>query len=87
MRPHTVTNGQLVQLLTALGFTRTSLNERYDLFTEPKTDMAFPLPKGDPNAPARASHVDGLRVQLAYRGLMDEADFEAHFATPAAAKL
>ncbi len=86
MRPHTVTNGQLVQLLTALGFTRTNLNERYDLFTEPKSDMAFPLPKSDPTAPARASHVDGLRVQLAYRGLMDEADFDAHFANLVAVK-
>lgn len=87
MKPHAISNGQLVQLLTELGFARAPLNERYDLFTESKTDMAFPLPTGDPDAPARATHIDGLRVQLAYRGLMDAADFEAYLSSPVAAKI
>ena len=86
MKPRTITNGDLVQLLLSLGFVRSKLNEHYDLFTESKTDMAFPLPKGHPDAPARTSHVDGLRVQLAYRGLMGETEFEAQFNTPVAVK-
>jgi hypothetical protein len=86
VKTRTITNHDLVQLLLSLGFERAKLNEHYDLFTESKTDMAFPLPKGVPTAPARTSHVDGLRVQLAYRNLMDEAEFDARFSTPVAVK-
>lgn len=80
MKAKTVTNAQLADLLVSLGFTRKSRDEQYDVYSEPTTDMWFPIPKVDRHAPARASHVDALRVQLSYRGLMAETDFDAFIA-------
>jgi hypothetical protein len=84
MKTETVTNGQLADLLVSLGFTRKSRDDHYDVYSEPTTDMWFPLPKADRHAPARTSHLDALRAQLSYRGLMTEGEFDAHFADGAA---
>ncbi len=86
MKTETITNGQVADLLVELGFTRKSRDEHYDVYSEPTTDMWFPLPKVDRHAPARTSHIDALRVQLSYRGLMAESEFDAYFAEGTAVK-
>ena len=80
------TYGQLVELLTRLGFTRRAINNDYELFSHRRSGMSFPLPMCDMDARARGTHIDGLRLQLDYRGLMEHAEFDAYFATASAAK-
>lgn len=82
----TVTCGQVRQLLHDLGFTRSPLDDRYDAFVEDRTDMFFAVPKWADDHPARESDLASLRLQLSYRGLMEEADFNAFLAGATKAK-
>lgn len=56
------------------------LNARHVGFYEKKSESLFVLPKSDPETVARELHVRHVRFQLHWRGVMDEADFDAHFA-------
>lgn len=79
MKRPSVTCGQVRQLLSDLGFTRSELDDRYDAFVEGRTDMFFALPKWDDDRPVRESDLASLRLQLSYRGLMEVAEFDARF--------
>lgn len=76
----TITCGRVRQLLEELGFTHWQVDDRFDGYHEKTTDMFFALPRWPDEAVARDSEVSSLRVQLSYRGLLDEADFEAALA-------
>ena len=81
-----ITCGQIRELLRELNYSRKQLDDRYDAFYEKRTGMFYALPRWSDDTPASESHVVELKLQLDYRGLMDQAEFDARFATPAAAK-
>lgn len=86
MKPKAVTCGRVRQLLLELGFSQKQLDDRYDVFHESETDMIFPFPRWSDDKLARESDVVSLRLQFHYRGLMEEADFDAFLSGAAHAK-
>lgn len=86
MKHAPITCGQIRELLRELNFSRKQLDDRYDGFYEKRTGMFYALPRWPNDTPASESHVAELRIQLDYRGLLAENDFDARFATPTAAK-
>ncbi len=86
MKTKPVTYDQLAGLLTVLGFQRKTLNEHHVGFFEKTSESLFVLPKTEPKAVAREIHVRHVRFQLHWRGLMEEAEFDAFLAGATRAK-
>lgn len=74
-----VTYGQLTGLLTGLGFRPKVLDEHRVAYYHKPSESLFILHNRRPDMPARASDLNHVRFQLHWRGLMDEAEFDAHF--------
>ena len=86
MRIESTTYGALAKLLKELGFQRKVLNAHHVGYFEPQSQRLFVLPKCDPDTVAREIHVRHVRFQLHWRGLMEEADFDAFLSGAAHAK-
>jgi hypothetical protein len=74
-----VTYGRLTSLLTGLGFRPRPLDEHRIAYYHKPSESLFILHDRRPDTPARESDLNHVRFQLHWRGLMDEADFDAQF--------
>lgn len=77
-----MTYGELGDLLVELGFALRVLDDHNVVYREIDGDWLFILPNRPPNTPAEEWHVSLVRRQLDMRGLMEKADFDAHFNQP-----
>jgi hypothetical protein len=75
MRP---TNRHLRQLLLDIGFeARESVEPNCVVFEHPKSNARLLLPANRDQAPAREADILSIRTHLLYRGLIDQATFDA----------
>ncbi len=77
-----VTLGELVALLEELDFYAKTMDENWLIYFERHGDAQFILPNKPPETPARAADLAHVRLQLHWRGLMEQEDFDARFNTP-----
>jgi hypothetical protein len=86
MKTKPITYGQLADFLTELGFKPRVYDEHRVVYYHKPSDSLFVLPNCPPKTPAEEKHVGHVRFQLDWRGLLEPADFDAHFAKLTTAK-
>src|SRR5205085_6310648 len=74
--------GQLLRLLTDLGFTEARTPDGYRVYRHLATDTVFVFADRSNDGPAREADVVGVRRQLTERGLIDDDDFQRFLAAP-----
>ena len=82
-RPLTPTLAQVLQLLRELGFVPAQAKQGVIAYTHDNSGAEFLFRDRDHDAPARESELANLRVQLTYRGLLTEDEFDRFLAGPA----
>ena len=85
MKSKPISYGRLAALLRSLGYKRKVCDERCVIYFSTSLDSLFVFPNVPPKTIARESDVVHIRSQLYWRGLMEKADFDAHFGKPATA--
>ena len=79
-RPTTPTLAQVLQLLRELGFTPAHAKQGVIAYAHPNSGAEFLFRDRELETPARANELANLRVQLTFRGLLTEDEFDRFLA-------